>query len=73
VGPVRAQVQAIKQALEPWHATYDYYDFKDTPATAAAVLPRAFFRRLQEIKTAYDPHQVIISAHPAAADRGQPS
>ena len=73
VGPVRAQVQAIKQALEPWHASYDYYDFKDTPATAAAVLPPASFRRLQEIKTAYDPHQVIISAHPAAADRGQPS
>jgi hypothetical protein len=69
VGSVRAHVQAIKQALAPWHASYDYYDFKDTPATAAAVLPPASFRRLQEIKTAHDPQQVIISAHPVAGLR----
>ena len=55
VGSVRAHVQAIKQALAPWHASYDYYDFKDTPATAAAVLPPASFRRLLEIETAHDP------------------
>lgn len=69
VGSVRAHVQAIKQALAPWHASYDYYDFKDTPATAAAVLPPASFRRLLEIKTAHDPQQVIISAHPVAGLR----
>jgi hypothetical protein len=62
--PVRAQVQAVKDALAPWHASYDYYNFEQTPATAAAVLPPASFRRLQEIKAAYDPGQVIISAHP---------
>jgi hypothetical protein len=28
------------------------------------VLPPASVRRLQEIKAAYDPDQVIISAHP---------
>jgi hypothetical protein len=63
-GPVRAHVQAVKDALESWHASYDYYDFKDAPATAAAVLPPASFRRLQEIKAAYDSGQVIISSHP---------
>jgi FAD/FMN-containing dehydrogenase len=63
-GPVGAHVQAVKDALAPWQASYDYYDFKDTPATAAAVLPPASFRRLQEIKAAYDPDQVIISSHP---------
>jgi hypothetical protein len=63
-GPVGAHVQAIKDALAPWHASYDYYGFKDVPATAAAVLPPASFRRLQEIKAAYDPDQAIISSHP---------
>jgi FAD/FMN-containing dehydrogenase len=63
-GPVRAHVQAVKDALAPWHASYDYYNFEETPAAAAAVLPPASARRLQEIKAAYDPDQVIISAHP---------
>jgi hypothetical protein len=26
-GPVRAHVQAVKDALAPWHASYDYYNF----------------------------------------------
>ena len=63
-GPVRAHVQAVKDTLAPWHASYDYYNFEDTPAPAAAVLPPASYRRLQEIKASYDPDQVIISAHP---------
>jgi FAD/FMN-containing dehydrogenase len=63
-GPVRARVQAVNDALAPWHASYDYYDFRDTPATAAALLPPASFRRLQDIKAAYDPDQMIISSHP---------
>src|SRR5215510_10157870 len=64
-GPVRAHVQAVKDTLAPWHASYDYYNFDETPAPAAAVLPPASVRRLQEIKAAYDPGQMIISAHPA--------
>jgi len=64
VGPVRAHVQAVKDALAPWHASYGYYNFEETPAAAAAVLPPASARRLQEIKAAYDPDQVIISTHP---------
>ena len=63
-GPIRARVKAVRDALAPWHASYDYYGFEDTPAAAAAVLPPASARRLQEIKAAYDPDQVIISAHP---------
>jgi len=62
---VRAQTRAVKDALGPWHAGYDYYNFAETPAPASAVLPPASYRRLQEIKAAYDPGQVIISAHPA--------
>jgi hypothetical protein len=70
-GPVRAHVQAVKDALAPWHASYDYYNFEETPATAAAVLPPASARRLRDIKAAYDPDQVIISAHPVWPTRPQ--
>jgi hypothetical protein len=71
-GPVRAHVQAVRDAVAPWRASYDYYNFENTPATAAAVLPPASFRRLQEIKAAYDPHHVIISAHPVYRPRTAP-
>jgi hypothetical protein len=63
-GPVRGRVQAVKDALAPWHASYDYYNFEEAPAPASAVLPPASARRLQEIKASYDPGQVMISAHP---------
>jgi FAD/FMN-containing dehydrogenase len=63
-GLVRARVQAVMDALAPWHTSYDYYNSKDIPATAAAVLPPTSFRRLQEIKAAYDPDQLLVSAHP---------
>ncbi len=58
-------MQAVKDALAPWHASYDYYNFAETPAPASAVLPPASCRRLQKITAAYDPGQAIISAHPA--------
>jgi FAD/FMN-containing dehydrogenase len=61
---VRGHAQAIKDALAPWHAGYDYYNFEETPAAACAVLPPASYRRLQKIKASYDPDQAIISAHP---------
>jgi FAD/FMN-containing dehydrogenase len=61
---VRGQAQAVKDALASWHASYDYYNFEETPAAAGAVLPPASYRRLQQIKARYDPDRVIISAHP---------
>ena len=64
VSAVRAQAQAVKHALAPWHASHDSYNFKQIPAPASAVLPSASYHRLQQLKAAYDPDQVIISAHP---------
>jgi FAD/FMN-containing dehydrogenase len=61
---VRGHAQAVKDALAAWHASYDYYNFEETPAAASAVLPPASYRRLQKIKASYDPDQAIISAHP---------
>jgi FAD/FMN-containing dehydrogenase len=70
VSAVRAYAQAVKDALAPWHASYDYYNFEETPAAASAVLAPASYRRLQKIKASYDPGQVIISAHPVWPSRG---
>ena len=61
---VRQHAQAVKDTVAAWHASYDYYNFADTAATASAVLPPASYRRLQKINASYDPDQVIISAHP---------
>ena len=62
---VHAQTGAVKDALGPWHAGDNYYNFEETPAPASAVLPPASYRRLQQIKTAEDdPDQAIVSAHP---------
>ena len=66
---VHAQTGAVKDALGPWHAGYNYYNFEETPAPASAVLPPASYRRLQQIKTAYDPDQAIVSAHPVRLAR----
>jgi hypothetical protein len=66
---VHAQARAVKDALDPWYAGYDYYNFEETPAAASAVLPPASYRRLQKIKAAYDPDQVIVSAHPVQPAR----
>jgi FAD binding domain len=69
VGLVRAHAHAVKDALAPWRASYDYYNFEETPAAAGTVLPAASYHRLQEIKARYDPDQVIISTHPVRLAR----
>ena len=60
----RMNARALKQALAPWHAGYDYYNFVETPAEAEVVLPPPSYQRLREIKATYDPDQAIISVHP---------
>jgi FAD/FMN-containing dehydrogenase len=61
---VRSHAQAMKDALTPWRSGYDYFNFAETPADADAVLPRAAYERLRQIKAMYDPDQAIMSAHP---------
>jgi hypothetical protein len=64
VNATSTRVRALKEALAPWHAGYDYYNFVETPAEAEVVLPSASYERLQRIKASYDSDQTIISAHP---------
>lgn len=61
---VRARARALKDALAPWQAGYDEFNFRDSAAAAGSLLSPASYRRLEEIKTRYDPGQAIISAHP---------
>jgi hypothetical protein len=64
VATVGGQAQALKDALAPWHASYDYYNAADAPASAQALLPTDSYQHLQRIKTSHDPDDAIISAHP---------
>jgi FAD/FMN-containing dehydrogenase len=66
---VLADARTVKDALGPWHARYDYYNFAETPAEARGVFPLASYHRLQRIKASYDPYQAIISAHPVWPSR----
>jgi FAD/FMN-containing dehydrogenase len=61
---VEAQLRRVKDALGPWHAEYDFFNFLDSPAGGDAVLPRDSYDRLRQIKAHYDPAESIISAHP---------
>ncbi len=61
---VRAHARVLKDALGPWRADYDYYNFAETPSGADAVLPSAAYERLRAIKASYDPDQSIVSVHP---------
>jgi hypothetical protein len=66
---VLADVRTVKAVLRPWRARYDYYNFTETPAEAHSVLPPGSYDRLHRIKAAYDPDEVIISAHPVRLTR----
>jgi hypothetical protein len=61
---VEAHVRRVKDALGPWHADYDFFNFLDSPADADAALPRDAYDRLRRIRAHYDPTESIISAHP---------
>jgi FAD/FMN-containing dehydrogenase len=61
---IAEQTRALKDALAPWHASYNLCNFADTPAPAQALLPPDRYQRLQQIKASHDPDDVIISAHP---------
>jgi FAD/FMN-containing dehydrogenase len=61
---VGQQAQAVNGALSRWQAGYRYYNFAESPAPASGVLPPRSYQRLEQIKTSYDPDQMIISTHP---------
>jgi FAD/FMN-containing dehydrogenase len=68
--PVRAQVQAVKDALAPWAARPMYLNFAETQQDTASFWTEQAYQRLRRVKTAIDPDNIIRSNHaipPAAA------
>jgi FAD/FMN-containing dehydrogenase len=61
---VQGRARALKDALAPWHADYDFYNFRESGGAASAVLSADAYRKLEQIKARYDPDQAIISIHP---------
>ena len=62
--PVRAQVQAVKDAIAPWSARHMYLNFAETPREAATFWTEQAYHRLRRIKAAVDPENVIRANHP---------
>jgi Berberine and berberine like len=62
--PVRAQVQAVKDALAPWAAKQMYLNFAESQLDPATFWTEQTYDRLRRIKTAVDPDNTIRSNHP---------
>jgi FAD/FMN-containing dehydrogenase len=67
--PVRAHVQAVHAALEPWAASHMYLNFADTEREPAQFWSEHAYNRLRRIKSAVDPDDRIRSNHPVPAAR----
>ncbi|HLY50853.1 MAG TPA: FAD-binding oxidoreductase [Solirubrobacteraceae bacterium] len=62
---VEAQVDAVKDALAPWRANHDYLNFVERTVESRTLYPNEItYRRLQAIKTKYDPRDMVQSNHP---------
>jgi FAD binding domain len=73
VGPVTAQVEAIKSALAPWAARQMYLNFAETQHPAAPLWTEHAYQRLRRIKAAVDPGDLIRSNHPIPPARTGPA
>lgn len=61
---VRAAVVAVQHALAPWSNGRAYVNFAEARKSGSALFGAAAFRRLQEVKAAYDPADLVRANHP---------
>jgi hypothetical protein len=62
---VDAQVDGVKDALSPWRGTHDYLNFAERKVKSRTLYPHEItYRRLQAVKSKYDPEDMIQSNHP---------
>ena len=61
---VRATVQSLMTALEPWQSSHTYLNFAESRRDARTLWPETVHARLKRIKHAVDPDDVIRSNHP---------
>jgi FAD binding domain len=65
---VTAQLDKLKEALEPWAAEGGYFNFADRPCDADALLPPDVCARLAEVKRRWDPDSRILGTHAVSLD-----
>jgi FAD/FMN-containing dehydrogenase len=54
----------LRDALAGWSADTSYLNFADRPVDPARLFGPDTFARLQAVKAAYDPRQLLVSNHP---------
>jgi hypothetical protein len=64
-----SEVEHVKAALAPWEANRMYMNFADKPRTGKALFGAETYRRLREIKGAYDPEDIFKANHPVPPAR----
>jgi hypothetical protein len=67
--PATAEVEAVEDALAPWAAQHMYLNLSETSRPRATLWTEHAYRRLRQIKTCVDPHDVIRSNHPVPPAR----
>jgi hypothetical protein len=63
-GTTRTALDAIEAALAPWSTQSRYLNFTERRADGAELFDPAAHRRLREVKTSYDPTDLIRANHP---------
>jgi FAD/FMN-containing dehydrogenase len=63
MGAVRAAVDAAQHAMAPWSTGGCYLNFAERRKAGSALFGAATFERLQAVKAAYDPANVIRANH----------
>jgi hypothetical protein len=67
---LQAQLAGVQRALSPWSASHRYSGFTERPVDSQTLYPHAYaHHRLQAIKAAYDPGDMIQSNHPIGPAR----
>jgi len=61
---VRAAVVAVQHALAPWASGGTYLNFAESRKAGESLFGATTYRRLQQVKAAYDPADVVRANHP---------
>ncbi len=62
--PVKAALDAMVAAMDPWATGGDYLNFADRPSDASKAFDAETYERLRQIKAAADPDGLFVAAHP---------
>jgi FAD binding domain/Berberine and berberine like len=60
---IERRVEQLQAALAPWVAPPQFLNYVDTPLDPAGMFPDEVYRRLREVKSKYDPDNLIQANH----------